>query len=75
MRREKVHWITEGLNKDQDYNNGYIYGIYTYQNDEIVNVSWFNCENQRDYYFKGTNEEVNDDWFRRKSLQNNHASL
>ena len=38
-------------------NNGYIYGIYTYQNDEIVNVSWFNCENQRDYYFKGVNDE------------------
>ena len=57
MRKEKVHWITEGLNKNYDYNDGYIYGIYTYQNDEIVNVSWFNCENQRDYYFKEANND------------------
>lgn len=55
--KKKVHWITEGLNKNYDYNNGYIYGIYTYQNDEIVNISWFNCENQRDYYFKGASDE------------------
>ena len=54
---EKVHWIKEGLHKNHDYNNGYIYGIYTYQDEDIINVSWFNSEHERDYHFQ---EVVND---------------
>ena len=47
----KVNWDNEELDKfydtDKD-NKGYIYGIYTYDGEDIIDVQWFKTEKERD---------------------------
>jgi len=44
-KAEKVNWHDEGLESD---NQGYIYGIYYYQDEEVIEVEWFKTEEKRD---------------------------
>jgi len=47
---KKVNWYEEELDKfydtDKD-NKGYIHGIYTYDEENIIDVQWFKTEEER----------------------------
>ena len=57
----KVSWINERTN-DNDLNNGYLYGIYTYSvpNDEVGTDDQFN------------NDIIDVQWFKTKKIRNEH---
>jgi hypothetical protein len=44
-----VNWFDEGLDfYYDDDNKGFIYGVYAYEDDEVIDVSWFKSEVMRD---------------------------
>ena len=59
---KKVNWYTEELDdfydEDKD-NNGYIYGIYIYENEDEdhTEVEWFKTEEERDNQYELNKEE------------------
>lgn len=61
---KKVNWYTEELDdfydEDKD-NNGYIYGIYIYENEDEdhTEVEWFKTEEERDREFDILNNATN----------------
>jgi hypothetical protein len=46
---ECVNWYDEELDGDND---GLVYGIYTYDDIDIINVEWFSDEDVRNEVFK-----------------------
>lgn len=42
-----VHYAQERINS-KDNNSGLLWGIYYYDNDEIVNVEWYSSQKERD---------------------------
>ncbi len=56
-----VNWYDEELNlfydTDKD-NKGYIYGIYTYNGEEIIDVQWFKTIKKRKQYLRGSSETL-----------------
>jgi hypothetical protein len=51
MKVKKVNWYDEQLHKFYDTkkdNDGFIYGLYSYDGDNIIDVQWFKSEIDRD---------------------------
>jgi hypothetical protein len=49
-----VNWYEEGLDDIYDNDNkGYVFGIYYYDGDAIVDVEWFKSEDERDRTYYG----------------------
>ena len=51
MKVKKVNWYDEELHKFYDTkkdNDGFIYGLYGYDGDDIIDVQWFKSEIERD---------------------------
>ncbi len=51
MKVKKVNWYDEELHKFYDTkkdNDGFIYGLYSYDGDNIIDVQWFKSEIERD---------------------------
>jgi hypothetical protein len=51
MKVKKVNWYDEELHKFYDTkkdNDGFIYGLYGYDGDNIIDVQWFKSEIERD---------------------------
>ena len=51
MEVKKVNWYDEELHKFYDTkkdNDGFIYGLYSYDGDNVVDVQWFKSEIERD---------------------------
>jgi len=51
MTLKKVNWYDEELDKFYDTkkdNDGFIYGIYGYDGEDVVDVQWFKSEIERD---------------------------
>ena len=50
LKYEKVNWYDEELD---DYygneNDGRVFGIYTYEGEDIIDVTWYKSENERDF--------------------------
>lgn len=47
-KQEPVNWYTEELEKFyEDDNKGFIWGIYSYIGEDIVDVSWFKTKEER----------------------------
>ena len=47
---KKVNWYDEELDKFYDTkkdNDGFIYGIYGYDGENVVDVQWFKSETER----------------------------
>jgi len=52
MAKEKVNWHDEELDKFYgDNNKGLVWGIYSYIEEDIVEVNWFKTEEERDKIF------------------------
>tara|TARA_R100000781_G_scaffold114152_1_gene84239 strand:+ start:335 stop:538 length:204 start_codon:yes stop_codon:yes gene_type:complete len=48
----KVNWYDEELDKFYgDHNKGLVWGIYSYIEEDIVEVNWFKTEEERDKIF------------------------
>ena len=50
MKVKKVNWYDEKLHKFYDTkkdNDGFIYGLYGYDGDNIIDVQWFKSEIER----------------------------
>ena len=55
MKVEKKNWYDEELDKFYDTekdNNGFIYGVYGYDREDVVDVQWFKTENERNNYIE-----------------------
>ena len=52
---ERVNWYDEELDKfydtDKD-NKGLIYGVYSYDGEDIIDVQWFKTEKEREEQIK-----------------------
>ena len=52
---ERVNWYDEELDKfydtDKD-NKGLIYGVYSYDGENIIDVQWFKTEKEREEQIK-----------------------
>ena len=52
---ERVNWYDEELDKfydtDRD-NKGLIYGVYSYDGEDIIDVQWFKTEKEREEQIK-----------------------
>ena len=51
MKVKKVNWYDEELHKFYDTkkdNDGFIYGLYGYDGDNVIDVQWFKSEIERD---------------------------
>jgi hypothetical protein len=59
---KKVYWYDE-VDITGGHNNGYIYGIYYYQDEDDfpVDVEWFQCEPDRDNTYEKLIAEMEDD--------------
>jgi len=57
---KKVYWHDERLDGN---NNGFVYGIYYYQDEDDfpVDVEWFESELDRDTIFDKLNIETNEE--------------
>ena len=52
MAKEKVNWHDEELDKFYgDNNKGLVWGIFSYIEEDIVEVNWFKTEEERDKIF------------------------
>jgi hypothetical protein len=46
---KKVNWYEEELDRFYGHNNkGYIFGIYCYDGEDIIDVQWYKSEEERD---------------------------
>ena len=46
---KKVNWYEEELDRFYGHNNkGYIFGIYCYGGEDIIDVQWYKSEEERD---------------------------
>jgi hypothetical protein len=57
-RHEKVSLENEIARKDIADNNYKPFGIYYYHNEEIIDVEWFDSENERDVEYDKYESEV-----------------
>ena len=49
IKYEKVNWFDEKLDDYYGHeNDGRIFGIYTHEGEDIVDVTWYKSENERD---------------------------
>jgi hypothetical protein len=49
FKYEKVNWYDEELDDYyEDENDGRVFGIYTYEGEDIIDVTWYKSENERD---------------------------
>ena len=49
LKYEKVNWFDEKLDDYYGHENeGRIFGIYTHEGEDIVDVTWYKSENERD---------------------------
>ena len=49
IKYEKVNWFDEKLDDYYGHeNDGKIFGIYTHEGEDIVDVTWYKSENERD---------------------------
>ena len=56
MKVKKVNWYDEELHKFYDTkkdNDGFIYGLYSYDGDNVIDVQWFKSEIERDQQARG----------------------
>ena len=56
----KVNWYDDEI--DLSYlhhpdNQGYIYGIYYYQDEDVIEVEWFKTEEERDIEVRRCNRK------------------
>ena len=63
IKYEKVNWHDEELD---DYygneNDGRVFGIYTYEGEDVIDVAWYKSENERDFAYhlrSGREQETN----------------
>ena len=46
---KKVNWYEEELDRFYGHNNeGYVFGIYCYDGEDIIDVQWYKTEEERD---------------------------
>ena len=46
---KKVNWYEEELDRFYGHNNnGYVFGIYCYDGEDIIDVQWYKSEEERD---------------------------
>ena len=49
FKYEKVNWYDEELDDYyEDENDGRVFGIYTYEGEDIIDVTWYKSVNERD---------------------------
>ena len=46
---KKVNWYEEELDRFYGHNNeGYVFGIYCYDGEDIIDVQWYKSEEERE---------------------------
>ena len=49
LKYEKINWFDEKLDDYYGHeNDGRIFGLYTHEGEDIVDVTWYKSENERD---------------------------
>ena len=52
IKHEKVNWYDEELDDFYAHeNNGYVWGIYTYDGEDRIDVTWYKSEKERDFAY------------------------
>ena len=52
IKHEKVNWYDEELDDFYAHeNNGYVWGIYTYDGEDRIDVTWYKSEEERDFAY------------------------
>ena len=58
FKYEKVNWYDEELDDYHgDENDGRVFGIYTYEGEDIIDVTWYKSENERDDEYSSPNRK------------------
>lgn len=59
MEYEKVEWFNEELDKFYgDNNNGLIFGVYWLDGEDVIEVTWFKTEQEREKEIKKYEKNV-----------------
>ncbi len=52
IKYEKVNWYDEELDDYyEDENDGRVFGIYTYEGEDRIDVTWYKSEEERDFAY------------------------
>ena len=58
FKYEKVNWYDEELDDYyEDENDGRVFCIYTYEGEDIIDVTWYKSENERDDEYSSPNRK------------------
>ena len=53
IKYDKVNWYDEELDDYYgDENDGRVFGIYTYDGEDRIDVTWYKSENKRDFAYE-----------------------